>query len=116
MATPNPKRPRGQMTPPLRTIEDIERRAAEIRVAESYALATLVACMREIAVRCPLESQLAMQLAETAKSLNRWATRPLKGEEDAPNGVAATVGEHGTLGRLIRESMAPVGEEAAVAE
>jgi hypothetical protein len=111
MATSNPKRPRGQTKPPLRTIEDIERRAAEIRVEERQALATLVVCMREIAVRCPIESRLPMQLAEAATSLSRYATRPLEGEEEAAVGIRATVGQYGVLSRLIEASMPLVAKE-----
>jgi hypothetical protein len=102
----------GQTKPPLRTIEDIERRAAEIRVEERRALATLVVCMREIAVRCPIESRLPMQLAEAAKSLSCYASRQLEGEEDAVRAIATTVGECGELGRMIKASMPLVDKEA----
>jgi hypothetical protein len=54
---------------PRRTIEDIERQAVEIRGAENLALAQLVAVMRELAVRLPVESRLPLYLAEHAKSI-----------------------------------------------
>ncbi len=61
--------PGRESAPPVRTIEDIERRAAEVLEAEKQALAAIAACLREVAVRLPPDSQMPLKLAKAAQAL-----------------------------------------------
>lgn len=73
MAESQPKaNVRAKRRPPVvQTIEQIERRAVEVREAENEGLVALVHAMREIAVRLPVESRLPAILAERAKRIER---------------------------------------------
>ena len=57
----------------MATIEELERKSAEIAGAEAAALVVLVGGMRELAVRLPDGSKLAALLAEQAKDIEKWA-------------------------------------------
>src|SRR5215217_8250307 len=59
------------------TIEEIERRAADVLEQERQALRALVDCLREIAVRLPVESRLPLDLAKAAGTLELWAELPM---------------------------------------
>jgi hypothetical protein len=58
------------------TIEDIERRAAQVLSEERQVLSTLVHCLRELAIACPVESRLPLTLAEGAQTLEVFTNNP----------------------------------------
>jgi hypothetical protein len=64
-----------------RTIEDIEREAAEIERAERDAFATLARCLRELAVALPAGSTVPRSFARLAKDIDLFNTGP--GTDDA---------------------------------
>jgi SOS response regulatory protein OraA/RecX len=58
---------------PRQTIEQIEAHAAAVLEEERQALRALAACMRELAVRLPVESKLPVRMAKAARSADLFS-------------------------------------------
>jgi hypothetical protein len=69
-----PITPTSERAAPVQTIEDIERRAEEIKDAELDTLARLAAFIRELAVELPPESRMPLIFAKTANDLDTYVT------------------------------------------
>ena len=79
-----------QRAPVIRTLEELEARAAQVQAEEREAIAALVHCIREIAVRCPTESRLPLELARAAERLSVYTHHG-----DADVGIVFSLGKFG---------------------
>lgn len=70
MATPNSGKPTpARARRATQTIDELEARAAEIAEAEREAVCQVAELLRELAVTLPVESELPMRFAKTARMI-----------------------------------------------